>query len=377
MSQLTANGLVLTTLQQIIDQIKNGTPEYPGMFQIYGPNINVQPNSPDGQLINLMAQVAIDLEELAAQVNAGFDPDQAIGRVLDQRCAINGVFRKAGTYTETDIDVTADRALTLPGLDTAPTAPFTVADASGNRFYLETTYTFGGAGTQSLGFRAAALGEVLTVPNTITQIVTATLGITAVNNPSAATVTGTNEETDAQLRVRRQKSVALPSQGYLEGLVGALQAVDGVTQAIVRENNTGTTDSDGIPGHSIWCIVEGGTDADVALAIYNKRNAGCGMKGATSENVTQVDGTTFTVLFDRPTPQNLWIEFDVTAITGTVDDNYIRQQLLARLSYDIAQDADSSSIIALCKEIAPNGSFSAEGVSDDNVTYLPLSPPPA
>lgn len=373
-NELTANGLTLSTLQQVIDQIKNGTATYPGFFQIYGPSINVEPNSPDGQLINLIAQVAIDLEELAAQINAGFDPDQAVGRVLDMRCAINGVVRRAGTYTQQPITVTVDRPVTLSGLDTAPASAFTVSDSSGNRFKLLNTYSFGGAGSVSLAFQAETMGAVLTTPNTINQVVTVILGVTAVNNPSAATSVGTPEETDTALRIRRQNSVALPSRGYLDGLLGALLNVDGVTQAIVRENDTNAT-VDGIPAHSIWCIVLGGTNADVADAIYRKRNAGCGMKGATSVTITQVDGTPFSVEFDRPTNQNLWISFNATAVTGSLDANYIRTQLLARLSYNIGQAADSSAIVALCKEIAPNISFSNEGVSDDNVTYVTLLDP--
>lgn len=373
-NELTSSGLTTATLQEVIDQIKNGTATYPGMFQIYGPNINVEPNSPDGQLINLMAQVAIDLEELAAQINAGFDPDQAVGRVLDMRCAINGVVRRAGTYTIQPITVTTNRAVTLPGLDTSPTSPFTVSDSAGNRFVLVNAYSFGAAGSASLTFRAEKLGEVLTTTNTINQIVTVTLGVTSVNNPSAATTVGTAEESDAALRIRRQNSVALPSRGYLDGLIGALQNVDGVEQAIVRENDTNAT-VDGIPAHSIWCIVLGGSNADVANAIYRKRNAGCGMKGATTVNVTQIDGTTFPVQFDRPTNQNLWISFDAVAVTGSLDEDYIRTQLLAQLSYNIAQAADASAIVALCKQIAPNVSFSNEGVSDDNVTYVSLLDP--
>lgn len=375
-NQLTSAGLILATLQEIIDQLKNGTSSYPGMFQIYGPDINVQPNSPDGQLLNLVAQAAIDLEELAAQINAGFDPDQAVGRVLDMRCAINGVVRRPGTYTQQEIAVTVDRAVTLPGLDTAADAAFTVADAAGNRFKLSTTTTFLGAGTQNLMFRAETMGAVETTPNTITQVVTVTLGVTGVNNPSAAASVGTAEESDTALRIRRENSVALPSRGYLDGLIGALLNVDGVTQAVVRENDTDAT-VDGIPAHSIWCVVLGGTDALVADAIYRKRNAGCGMRGATTVQVLQIDGTLFDIKFDRPTNQDLWVKFDATAVTGSVDADYIRTQLLARLVYNIGQPADASAIVALLKQIAPNVSFdiAVGGVSDDDVTYVQLLDP--
>lgn len=370
------NGLQIATLAQVIDQIKNGTATYPGLFAIYGPDINVEPNSPDGQLINLFAQAAVDLEELAAQIYNSFDPDLAVGKVLDLRCAINGVIRRPGTYTQQLVNVTADRAVTIAGLDTAPDAPFTISDNAGNRFFLVSTYSFGGAGTQSLMFRAEKIGTVLTTIGTLTNISTVTLGITGVNNSVAATATGTPEETDANLRIRRANSVALPSRGFLDGLIGALQDVIGVLQAIVLENNTDTTDANGIPSHSIWCIVNGGANADIASAIYRKRNAGCGMKGGVTVNVPQVDGTTMPIKFDRPTAEPLWIKFSYTVVTG-LDPGaaFIRTSLLAQLSYNINQSADASAIIALCKQIAPNCSFNTEGVSSDNVTYYSLLAP--
>lgn len=368
-------GIQTKTLADIRSEILNGTASYPGMLQIYGPDINVGPNSPDGQMVNIFAQSVADMLELLVQVFTSFDPDEAIGTVLDARCAINGVVRRGATYTTQIVEVTVDRALTLPGLDTAPLNPFTVSDAAGNQFQLVAAYSFGGAGTQSLQFQAAVLGPVETVIGTITQIVTTTLGVTSVNNAAGAQSVGISEETDAELRIRRANSVSLPSRGYLEGLIGALLDTDGVTEAEVLENDTNTTDVNGIPGHSIWCIVAGGANADVAEAIYKKRNAGCGMKGAVMVNVDQIDGTTFAIKFDRPTPEDLWISFDVVAIEGSVDDDYIRAQILERLSYRINQTADTATIVAMIKDIAPNASVSDEGISDDNVTYVTLLAP--
>lgn len=374
---VTASGIVTKTSAEIRQEILNGAAGYPGYFQIYGPDINVDPNSPDGQQINIFAQGVVDLLELIAQVFASFDPDQAIGTVLDARCGINGVVRRGATYTQQMVEVTVTQALTLPGLNSSPLNPFTVSDAAGNQFQLVSSHSFVGAGSASLLFQAATLGPVETVIGTITQIATTTLGVASVNNAAAALSVGISEETDAQLRIRRANSVSLPSRGYLEGLLGALLDTDGVTQAVVLENDTNTTDADGIPGHSIWCIVEGGANSDIADAIYKKRNAGCGMKGAVSVLVPQVDGTDFEILFDRPTPEALWITFDVAAISGTVDDAFIRAQILELLSYSINQKADTASIVVLIKQIAPNASVENEGVGLDGITYVSLQDPTA
>lgn len=372
---IDSNGLQIQTLDEIISEILNGTADYEGMYAIYGADINVAPNSPDGQMINIVAQAKRDLLEFIQQVYDSFDPDQAIGVSLDERCAINGVFRRAGTFTVTNVTVITDRALTLAGLDTAPDAPFTVQDAQGNRFQLIATYAFGGGGTQVLAFQAATLGAVLTTLNTITIISTVTLGVLSVNNPTAATSVGLAEESDYNLRIRRANSTALPSKGFLQGLYGGLLDLDGVTSVSVLENVGSTTDANSIPGHSIWAIVAGGDNTAIAQMIYLKRNAGCGMKGGVSVDITQVDGTIFAVLFDRPTAENLYISFNTAAVSGSVDNSYIRTQVLALLSYQIGQSADASAITALVKQIAPNAAVTNMGVSADGATYVGLLAP--
>ena len=374
------NGLQIKTRDEIIAELTNGTAGFPGYLSIYGADINLDPNSPDGQFLRLMAQIAIDTEELLEQVYNAMDPDTAIGVNLDRDCAYNGVVRAAGTPSTQLVTVTVDRALTLPGLDTFPAAPFIISDNAGNQFALMATHAFGGAGNANLNFQAVNIGPTVVANNTLTTIVTVTLGVTSVTNGTLAGTVGTAAESDYALRLRRQQSVALPSKGYLQGLVGALLAISGVTSVEVLENIGSTTDGNGIPGHSIWCIVTGGTNADIANAIYVHRNAGCGMKGSVSVPVTQVDLTVFNVLFDRPVAENLYIIFSAHAITGTYDPVYIRTQLANQLAYQIGQSADMSTIIALVKEIAPNvvvSLTSGQGVSNDGVTGVSLLAPTA
>lgn len=350
----------------------NGTSDYPGEKQIFGPGINVDPNSPDGQINNIFAQAKLDVLELIQQVNANFDPAQAIGVFLDRVGSYTAVKRRAGTYTIINVDVTATQALTLTGISTDPNTAFTVSDSSGNLYQLRQDYTFTGAGTQTLAFQSAVLGTLDPLANTLTIIQTVTLGISAVNNPGVATTVGTNEETDYAYRLRIQQTVSRASVGYVASLDSVLYALDGVNQVAVWENDTGTTDANGVPGHSVWVIVDfaaPATNDTIAQAIYSKRHAGTGQKGGISVNVLQADGTYFAIKFDTPTAQNLWISFNVAAITGTVDTAYIRNQILANVTYGINQTADATAIVSYVKSIAPNASVTSQGVSTDGITY--------
>lgn len=368
-NSIQPQGITIQTLDEIKTEIITG------LKTIYGTDINLAPNTPDGQLVNILAQAKIDILELVEQVFNSFDPDQAVGVNLDRRCAINGIKRGGGTYTQQTIDVTVDRPVSLPGLDTNPDTPFTVQDTAGNQYNLVSTVYLPAASTYTLTFQAAKVGPVTSALGTVTTVQTVTLGVLAVNNSASATSIGVAQETDAALRERRARSVAIPSKGYLDGLIGALLDLDGVTQVEIFENVTNVTDLRGIPAHSIWAIVAGGSSDDIARVIYLKRSLGCGMRGDTVVPVVQADGLSIDILFDRPIPQPLYINLNAEAITGVVDIEYLRTQLLAKLSYQINESADSSTVVALAKAIYPNAAFYGEGVSTDNHDFYTLVTP--
>lgn len=358
-----ANGLQTLTQNEIVDDLTQD-------FQdVYGEDINVESNSPDGQIINIFAQMLEDQYELISQVNASFDPDQAIGVVLDQRCAINGIQRKAGTYTYVTIDVTADRSVTLEGVDQVPAEQaYTISDNEGNLFVLSATSPIN-SGTSQLVFRALNVGNVEVLPNTITTPVTIILGVKSVNNPGGAITKGTNEETDSELRERRKRSVSISNQGYVDGLAAALENLPDVTKVNVYQNRSNTTDADGIPGHSIWVVIQGGTDAEIGQVMDNKVAGGVGMKGTQSVNVEQADGQVATYYFDRPTAQTLYVSLDITPLNGqTIVPADIKSALVNGLSFQPNETVDSSSIICYLKSIQDNIAVTCQ-VSTDGTTW--------
>jgi len=299
---LDANGLQTSTREEVVTALETGFKD------IYGNDINLDSDSLDGQLINILAQAIVDNYDLINQVLNSVNPDNAIGRALDQRVGLTGIQRQGGTYSRTNISITTNKALTLYGLDQEVEEVFTVSDDEGNEWELLETYVFGSGATTALLFQSSIEGQVLTTPNTITKPVTIILGVETINNPDPQTVIGEDEETDEELRLRRQISTSINAQGYLESLRAMLLNISGITDAFVYENNTDATDIDGVPSHSIWVIVSGNYDQEsVAQAIYQKRNAGCGMFGTNIYNVTQVDGTLFPIKWDDVTIVNPWV----------------------------------------------------------------------
>lgn len=376
---IDTNGLQLATRAELIAY-------YTAQFQaIYGADINLDPDSPDGQWMNIIVQSQLDVQDLLMQSYNMFDPDNAVGKILDQRVAINGIQRQAGTYTITPVTVVNSAAVNLYGLDGSTLTPdirddgrpiYTVSDNAGNRWLLLTSQLGVAPGTNVFNFRAATPGASLTVPNTITIPVTIVLGVTSINNPTTYLSLGQNEEPDAVLKIRRQKSVSLASQGYLKGLLAALENIPGVTSAFVYENLTNVTDGDGVPGHSIWVIVAGtGANADIAQAIYTKRNAGCGMFGGISYTIIQDNGVPITILWDVVVESNLFVAFTATSINGTSPPNLaaIIQQLPALFTPGVNQEVNINQVATYVQQIDPNTLVTNAGLSLANVQTLTLS----
>jgi hypothetical protein len=326
-------------------------------------------------MLNIVTLAKEDMLQLIQQVNAQFDPDQALGTVLDQRCAINGVLRLEGTYTEQYVSVTASQATTVQGIDNFPNAPFTVADTAGNQYVLVNTYNFSGAGTSSLLFQAALIGAVTPSINTITSIVTPTLGVTSVINPLAPSSLGVNEQTDASLRIARRQAISKGSRSFEESISANVFAVAGVTSVQVYEN-PGNGLAWGVPSNSIWVIVTGGVALQVAQAINISRGLGVGMHGSTNETVTNPDGSTIVITFDYATPENLYISFAYAVVTGQdPGGTFLANQIAANLTYLPGQIAVASVITAFVQSIAPNISITAMSVGNapgpTNPTALP------
>ena len=362
-------GLQTLTQSEIVEQLTADFKE------IYGEDINVDSNSPDGQLINIFAQILMDQYELLSQVYTSFDPDQAVGVVLDQRCAINGIQRKAGTYTYVMLDVIVDRSVTLPGLDeNSAEDSYIVSDNEGNQFVLANTGNLT-AGTTSLRFRAMNIGKVEILPNTITTPVTIILGVTAINNPSGASEEGSNEETDAELRERRKRSVSISNQGYVDGLYSALANIPDVTAVSVYQNRGSSTDADGIPGHSIWVVIAGGSDKEIGEVMNYKVAGGVGMKGTQSVNVAQADGSVATYYFDRPTSETLYVNLDITPLDGQVIvPSDIKSSLVNGMKFAPNETVDSSAIICYIKSIQENVALTCQVSTDGTIWETVVTP---
>ena len=367
------NGLQAATAPELRTELETA------FRNIYGNDIVLDSSTPDGQLINILVQKGVDVRGLISQLYNSFNPDNTQGSLLDQRCAINNVFRKAGTFTTVNIDITTNTTVTLQGVDSNYNNPdatgYTIQDNEGNRFVLVNTQTLS-SGTTRVLFRSETLGNVIVLPNTITTPVTIVLGVVSVNNPTVANSIGSDEELDADLKVRRRQSVSIASFGYLNGLQAALLQLDGVTDAKVYENYTSSTDSNGTPAHCIWVVMDGGSAADIANTIYSKKCPGTNMRGDISYTITTPAQTKFIAKWDEADVTPFYIKFNIKpVVNGTKFDlESIKNYIEANLEYKIGEYAETATITTVAQEAID--SVGGQGyavnvlISDDNSNWV-------
>jgi len=277
------------------------------MQTIYGTGIYLGADSMDYQFVSVQARKVFDSYQACEIAYNAHSPKTSIGNGLDWVVAINGLTRHKPTHSVADLMLTGTpHTIVENGI---------VADAQGILWDLPEQSIIGDDGSVIVQATCREYGIVTAASNTITKIMTPVAGWTSVTNSDPATV-GSVTETDAQLRARQAESVSLPSSSILQGILAALRSLNEVGRCMVYENDTNVADSDGIPPHSICCVVEGAEDQEIAETIYRKKGPGVYTHGTTPVIVTTEDGISQTIRFSRLTYVDVDIEINITSRAG-------------------------------------------------------------
>ena len=123
-------------------------------------------------------------------------------------------------------------------------------------------------------------------------------------------------ETDASVRARIRHSLAGRSSGSADALLAAVKAARGVRDAVVYINETDSTDSIGIPAHSIAVVTRAGVANAIAQAIYDKKAPGIGTWGGNSGIAVDADGREHTIAFTRSTEKKIYLHLYIRVVEG-------------------------------------------------------------
>lgn len=386
----------------------------------FGANVDLAPDSPDGQIIGIMTSPLAALWEGLQAVYSAQDPDKAIGQAQDAVCAITGTQRDAASKSTVTLTVTGDdntvldagrevsvdgteaRFVTLAEAEIAVLTAWVTSTAyvAGDRrtnvgnAYLcisagtsntgpETTdasisdggvlwrYLGEGEGAADVEAEAAETGTTVALSGTIVTIETPVSGWLGVLNIEDADV-GSAVETDDHLRVKRESELAAQGSATVAAITAAVLRVDDVSSALTFKNDTATTDVDGRPPHSVEVVVLGGDDQEIAEAIYASVAGGIQPYGTESANVTDTQGLTWAVGFSRPDTVDIWVRVDVIKDPRVFPVDGEEQLKLAitedQSVYPIGKDVVSRRIVARC--------FTVTGVLDVTIAYVGIVNPP-
>ena len=274
MATVTINGIEATPLSEYVTLWQDI------YISAYGSTVNVDSETPQGQIIGLAALDFSQIDDVLIDTfNAG-NIDTAVGVQIDLLMANIGLKRKAAINTQVDITVTGVPFAVIPAGSRA-------GDNINNVFLLDSQITLDGVG-QGVGVMTAEIaGEIFVEANTLVRIIDAVSGWETVNNPTDG-ITGQDIETDAAARRRYKQSLGVNALSMLKAIEAQLLAITNVDDARVFENfddNSKLIKNVLVQPHSIAASVLGGDIQEIAETLAEVKGTGVGFTGTTVFNV--------------------------------------------------------------------------------------------
>lgn len=336
---ITDSGPVAPTYYEIVDYLKTQ------FKSIYGEDAYLENDSQDGQWIGVFSRAIADVNAVIVDTYSTFSPKTAKKDALSRNVAINGIARQLPTFSTVDLEITG-----VPG--TEITKGYALDD-NGNQWVFPEIAIVGNSGISVITATAKNAGAILAMSNTIKIIGKPTRGWKGVNNPATSSL-GMPVESDSKLRQRQALSVAIPSQSKTDSIKGAIFGLPGISRCKTYENDTDSTNSLGIPSHSLCIVVAGGDAVAIASVMRAKKSLGCGWFG--NVNVTVIDsfGDPVTVSLYRPNIINIGFKLNIVGsseYTKEIESN-IKQNLA-----DYVNQLDIGDRIMLNKLYIPAGLF--------------------
>ena len=305
--KITDNGVTAPTYSEILEYFQDKA------RQIFGQDINIDPDTADGQLLAIVAVALHDVNSQAIATAAAFNPQTATGTALDSVVKVNGLTRREATHSQVDLRIVGQAGTQITN--------GVAVDSFENRWLLPDSVVIPISGEVAVRATAEELGAIEAEANSITQIGTPTRGWQTVSNPSAAIV-GIAVETDTELQRRQSESTSREAVSLWEAIVASLYEVDDVVRVSGVHNDTNATDADGIPAHSIAMVVDGGDVQEIAETIWKKKGEGVATFGDIRQDITDEFGNDYPVWFSRPTIKQIAV-----TITISQDHGYTTQKL--------------------------------------------------
>lgn len=294
---ITDKGFVRKPIDAILDGLNNK------FVAAFGSTFDLSPESPDGQVIGIVAD---EISQCWGQAEYGFNayrPGSMQGVGLDNICELTNTKRYVNKPTSVTVSCSGAVGTLVP-------AGSVVGDGT-MTFETQTDVTLPGdttaVATQSGAYYVAvgAVNKILT---------TGIAGWTAVVNEDVGQV-GIVYEEDPALRARRDKTTAVSGSATVEAIYAALADLN-LEYIRIRDNDTGAAIK-GQPAGTVFVVVDGGTKNDIARRIYNAKTGGVPTHGTESININDSKGYPHTIKFSRSSNTDIYVKGTFKRRTGS------------------------------------------------------------
>lgn len=261
---LTEKGFVRRTYDDILnDKIRRAK-------ELFGEDINTSDQTPLGKFIRINAYDQAVAEEEIEQVYFARFPNTASGQSLDRLLPFVGITRNPAKAAAYSVKITGTAGHVIE-------AGFLVGTDTEISYHTTTDCTIGEDGSCVAAVSCTQPGAIgnLSSPEMICKPMNPDANISDVIGVEFIS-TGTDEESDADLRVRFAASVTGAGSCNENALQSAVLRIPTVQYSVVIANNTDEVDAEGRPPHSFETYVLGGDDyeQEIAQAIFEKRPVG-------------------------------------------------------------------------------------------------------
>lgn len=278
--KLTPNGVKIADFVQIRDAISKRYKE------IYGQDIDISGATADGVFINDLSLIINNICQSIRTMYANLDINTATGTYLDNLCRLSNIVRKPATPSKAFIGLKNLSSSDIIISKSTEENGTTFSDAMGNEWLYsgqEIVLEANGAEYTNIEVKSSVNGKVIAPAGTI-NVAIGNLNIEVVQLEDA--IVGSNEETDAELRARRNYSISSGGTTVVEGLLGALLELPYIEDAKVYVNNSDddvqnfSKDGMTVGAHSIYVILrqtdatQSNINAEIANIIYEKLTPG-------------------------------------------------------------------------------------------------------
>lgn len=345
-------------------------------------SLDVQPTALIGILNGIMGQAVFETWELALALYNGMDPDQAVDDQLVSLSLITGTEQLPATKTQVvsvtcnvNAGFTAAPGTMFASIVNNPVALFVNKDTIHN--------PTGIAANETSDFEAVNTGPIQCLSGTLTVISTPLSGWNSVTNPNDGII-GTDEESNADLRLRRQAELEQLGSATSDSIRADVLAqlvppftTSVTTSCTVLFNDSDETDGNSLPPHSIEVIAyqPGSTSEDddkLAQLIFDDKAAGINTHGNSSSSAFDSVGNSFTINYTRPTVTNIYVS--ITVLTSNAYPDNGNDLIKAALAdYALANFEPGDDVYALHLQ---SQAFTVPGVLDITVYHQGIAPSP-